>query len=102
MLLLPVSGDYYREILSKAGNYLDLKSWFEKNRFGRAFTWMLGYGRYDNEREKSFQSYHSNLFIMALKKDQVIPLKRNKTCFWQEIQPLRQDQGCGFSLSLYT
>ncbi len=65
---------YYREILSKAGNSVDLKSWFEKNRFGRAFTWMLGYGRYDNEREKSFQSYHSNLFILALKNDSVIPL----------------------------
>ena len=72
---------YYREILLKAGNSIDLKSWFEKNRFGRAFTWMLGYGRYDNEREKSFQSYHSNLFILALKNDSVIPLNGIKQAF---------------------
>jgi hypothetical protein len=72
---------YYKEILSKAGNSVDLKSWFEKNRFGRAFTWMLGYGRYDNEREKSFQSYHSNLFILALKNDSVIPLNGIRQAF---------------------
>jgi hypothetical protein len=73
--------NYYKEILLKAGNSAGLKSWFEKNRFGRAFTWMLGYGRYDNEREKSFQSWHSNLFIMALKNDLVIPLNGIKLAF---------------------
>jgi hypothetical protein len=65
---------YYREILLKAGNSSDLTSWFGKNKFGRAFTWMLGYGRYNKEREKSFQSYHSNLLVLALKNDSVIPL----------------------------
>ena len=75
---------YYREILLKAGNSVDLKSWFENNRFGKAFTWMLGYGRYDNEREKSFQSYHSNLFILALKNDSVIPLGGIKQAFGEK------------------
>jgi hypothetical protein len=72
---------YYREILMKAGNSVDLNSWFEKNRFGNAFTWMLGYGRYDKEREKFFQPYHSNLLILALKKDSVIPLSGIKQAF---------------------
>jgi hypothetical protein len=72
---------YYREILSTSGNSGALKSWFRKNRFGRAFTWMLGYGRYNNEREKLFQSYQSNLLIMALKKDQVIPLSGIRHAF---------------------
>jgi hypothetical protein len=75
---------FYREIISKAGNSVDLESWFEKNRFGRAFTWMLGYGRYDIEREKSFQSYHSNLFILALKNDLVIPLNGIRLAFGEK------------------
>jgi hypothetical protein len=72
---------YYREILSKSGNYIAMKSWFDKNRFGRAFTWMLGYGRYKKERERTFQSYYSNLLVMALKKDQVIPLSGIRHAF---------------------
>jgi hypothetical protein len=72
---------YYREIFSKSGNSPVLKSWFEKNRFGRAFTWMLGYGRFKREREKSFQSYSSNVMVMALKKDQVIPLSGIRHAF---------------------
>jgi len=75
---------YYKEILLKTGNSIALKSWFEKNRFGRAFTWMLGYGRYDNEREKSFQSYHSNLFVIALKNDSVIPLNGIRLAFGEK------------------
>jgi hypothetical protein len=42
---------------------------------------MLGYGRYSKEREKSFQSYHSNLFIIALKNDSVIPLNGIRLAF---------------------
>lgn len=72
---------YYRELLSKAGTSGSLKSWFENNRFGRSFTWMLGYGRFDKEREKSFQPYNSSLFIVALKKDAVIPLNGIRLAF---------------------
>ncbi len=65
---------YYGEISEKPDISSPLKSWFEKNPFGKAFTWMLGYGRFDKERERSFQSYYKNLLVVALKKDQVIPL----------------------------
>jgi hypothetical protein len=72
---------FYRDILLKKGNSAGLGSWFENNPFGKAFTWMLGYGSNDNEREKSFQSYHSNLIILALKDDTVIPLRGIKQAF---------------------
>jgi hypothetical protein len=72
---------YYREMLTKKGDSAALKSWFGNNRFGRAFTWMLGYGRYSKEREKSFQNYQSNLFITALKNDSVIPLNGIRLAF---------------------
>ncbi len=72
---------YYREVFTKAVNSMDLKSWVEKNRFAKAFTWMLGYDRYDNERVKSFQSFHSNLLIIALKNDTVIPLNGIQKAF---------------------
>ena len=75
---------YYKEILSKAGNSPALRLWFEKNRFGRAFTWMLGYDRYSKVREKFFQSFHSNLFILALKNDSVIPLNGIRVAFGEK------------------
>jgi len=75
---------FYRELLSKSGSSSDLVSWFEKNRFGKAFTWMLGYGRYDTERETSFQSYHSNLLILAHEKDTVIPLSGIRQAFGEK------------------
>jgi hypothetical protein len=75
---------YYRDMMSKASPTVAIKSWFEKNRFGRAFTWMLGYGQFDKEREKSFQSYHSNLLVMALKNDSVIPLKGINLAFGEK------------------
>ncbi len=72
---------YYKEMLSKTGDSAELKSWFEKNRFGRAFTWMLGYGQFDKVREKSFESWFSNLFVIALKNDTVIPLNGIRLAF---------------------
>lgn len=65
---------FYEDITAKSASTPLLKSWFEKNPFGKAFTWMLGYDRFDKEREKTFQSYYSNLLVVALKKDLVIPL----------------------------
>jgi hypothetical protein len=75
---------YYKKMLSKTGDSAALKSWFEKNRFGRAFTWMLGYGRFDQVREKTFQSYLSNLFVIALKNDSVIPLNGIRSAFGEK------------------
>jgi hypothetical protein len=72
---------YYKEMLANAGDSTALRAWFKHNRFGRAFTWMLGYGRFDKERENSFKSYLSNLFITALKKDSVIPLNGIRLAF---------------------
>jgi hypothetical protein len=73
--------EYYGEIISKSCKSVAQKSWFENNRFGRAFTRMLGYGRFDSERVKSFQPYYSNLMVVALKNDQVIPLKGIRRSF---------------------
>lgn len=75
---------YYREMLTKTDGPAALKAWFSNNRFGRAFTWMLGYGRFTKERERSFQGYHSNLLITALKNDSVIPLDGIRLAFGEK------------------
>jgi len=75
---------FYREMIVNAVNRTAMKSWFEKNRYGKAFTWMLGYGKYDRERERSFQPYFSNLLITALKNDSVIPLNGIRLAFGEK------------------
>jgi hypothetical protein len=67
---------YYLNLLSDHSG-----SWLQKSRYGRAFSWLIGNGDFDREREKSLQQYQSNLMVIALKNDRVIPVEGIRSAF---------------------
>jgi hypothetical protein len=75
---------YYLDMITPTGKLQFPGSWFQKNNFGRAFTWMLGKGPFDKKRERSLRIYQPNLMVIALKNDTVMPLEGIRSAFGEK------------------
>jgi len=73
---------YFHKIINARDKaHAGIRQWFEKNRFGEAFTWMFDSGKHDHQRELFFDHFGSNLMVIALKQDTVIPLQGISSAF---------------------